>query len=71
MRPRNALAVVPNAVDLDYFAPSGGAVDAHTLIFNGTLNYRPNVDAVRYLIDDIWPLVRRPVSGCDANAHRL
>lgn len=56
--PETPLAVVPNAVDPDYFAPSGGAVDAHTLIFNGTLNYRPNVDAVRYLIDDIWPLVR-------------
>ena len=56
--PETPLAVVPNAVDPDYFTPSGGPVDTHTLVFNGTLKYRPNVDAVRYLIDDIWPLVR-------------
>jgi polysaccharide biosynthesis protein PslH len=57
--PDTALAVVPNAVDLDYFAPSSTPAEPHTLIFNGTLNYRPNLDAARYLIDDIWPLVRR------------
>ena len=57
--PETPLAVVPNAVDPDYFTPSGSPPDPHTLIFNGTLKYRPNVDAVRYLIDDIWPLVRQ------------
>jgi glycosyltransferase involved in cell wall biosynthesis len=56
--PDTPLAVVPNAVDLDYFAPSGTSVEPHTVIFSGTLNYRPNLDAAYYLIDDIWPLVR-------------
>jgi polysaccharide biosynthesis protein PslH len=56
--PDTPLAVVPNAVDLDYFAPSSAPVEPHTVIFSGTLNYRPNLDAARHLIDDIWPLVR-------------
>lgn len=56
--PETPLAVVPNAVDVDYFTPSSAPPEPHSVIFNGTLNYRPNLDAVRYLIDDIWPLVR-------------
>jgi glycosyltransferase involved in cell wall biosynthesis len=56
--PDTPAATVPNSVDLTYFAPSRVTPDPHTVIFNGILTYRPNVDAVRYLIDDIWPLVR-------------
>jgi glycosyltransferase involved in cell wall biosynthesis len=56
--PETPLAVVPNAVDVDYFVPSNIPPAVHTVTFNGTLNYRPNLDAVRYLLDDIWPLVR-------------
>jgi polysaccharide biosynthesis protein PslH len=52
------VAVVPNAVDLDYFAPADAPCEPHTIVFNGTLNYRPNIDAAHFLIDDIWPLVR-------------
>jgi glycosyltransferase involved in cell wall biosynthesis len=56
--PETPVEVVPNAVDLEYFAPSNAPGEPHTVIFNGTLDYRPNLDAARYLIDDIWPLVR-------------
>jgi glycosyltransferase involved in cell wall biosynthesis len=56
--PRTLVAVVPNAVDLDYFAPSYTPVEPHKVVFSGTLNYRPNLNGARYLIDDIWPLVR-------------
>ncbi len=52
------VAVVPNAVDVDYFVPSDSGTDPHTVIFNGTLGYRPNLDGARYFIDEIWPLVR-------------
>ncbi len=31
------------------------------LAFVGTLNFEPNVDAVRFLVDEIWPLVRARV----------
>jgi polysaccharide biosynthesis protein PslH len=56
--PDTPIAVVPNAVDLEYFAPTATPVDAHTVIFSGNLHYRPNLDAVQYFVDDIWPAVR-------------
>jgi glycosyltransferase involved in cell wall biosynthesis len=57
--PRTLTAVVPNGVDLEYFAPAGGNVEPRTVIFNGTLDYRPNVDAAFYLVEEVWPLVRQ------------
>ncbi len=57
--PQTPLAVVPNGVDLEYFAPSMSSVQPHTVVFNGILTYRPNLDAARYLIEEIWPLVLR------------
>lgn len=56
--PRTLTAVVPNGVDLEFFKRSDAAVEPRTVVFNGTLGYRPNVDAAHYLVDDIWPLVR-------------
>jgi polysaccharide biosynthesis protein PslH len=56
--PGTPVAVVPNAVDLEYFTPSGTTPDPHTIVFNGILTYRPNLDGARYLIDEVWPLVR-------------
>jgi glycosyltransferase involved in cell wall biosynthesis len=55
--PGTTVAVVPNAVDLDYFAPSSIPAEPHTIVFNGILTYRPNVDGARFLIDEVWPLV--------------
>jgi polysaccharide biosynthesis protein PslH len=55
--PRLSVAVVPNGVDLQYFAPDGSDVDSQTVVFNGVLNYRPNLDAALHLVNDIWPLV--------------
>ena len=49
--PDTPAAVVPNGVDLDYFRPSGAEVEPYTLVFNGILDYRPNLDAARHLID--------------------
>ena len=56
--PDTPVVAVPNSVDLDYFEPASTPPESQTVVFNGILTYRPNVDAVRYLIDDIWPLVR-------------
>jgi hypothetical protein len=54
--------VIQNGVDLEYFnprRPPGEAYAAHRLIFTGNMSYKPNVDAVQYLVADILPLVRR------------
>ncbi len=55
--PGTAAVAVPNGVDLEYFQPSERPVDLQTAVFNGVLEYRPNLDAALYLVEEIWPLV--------------
>ncbi|MBV9547549.1 MAG: glycosyltransferase [Chloroflexi bacterium] len=57
--PLTPVAAVPNGVDLDYFRPESNSPDPHTLVFNGILTYRPNLDAAYHLVEDIWPEVLR------------
>ena len=56
--PGTPVIVAPNAVDLDYFRPAPGDGEPDTVVFNGTLAYRPNAEAVQHLVDEIWPRVR-------------
>jgi polysaccharide biosynthesis protein PslH len=48
--------VVPNGVDTDYYRRerANGAPRAN-LLFTGTMDFRPNVDAVRWFASDILP----------------
>jgi glycosyltransferase involved in cell wall biosynthesis len=57
--PNTPVAVVPNGVDLELFRPSAAETEPFTVMFNGVLDYRPNLDAALYLIDEIWPLIRK------------
>lgn len=59
--PEIAAAVVPNGVDLEYFQATDRPIEPFSAVFNGVLDYRPNVDAALYLVDQIWPLV---LEGC-------
>lgn len=52
--------VVPNGVDCEYFAFSEPA-QANQMIFTGTMDFRPNVDAVVWFATEILPLVRAKV----------
>ena len=52
---------VPNGVDSDYFQPRGVPEKPHSLIIVGTMNWYPNVDAVLFLLREIWPLAKRRV----------
>jgi glycosyltransferase involved in cell wall biosynthesis len=52
------LAVVPNGVDIDYFRPAEAPVEPFTVLFNGILTSRPNIDAAHHLVEEIWPLVQ-------------
>jgi glycosyltransferase involved in cell wall biosynthesis len=56
--------VVPNGVDMQAFRPLGAAPAPDSLIFVGHLRVFHNVDAARYLVGEILPLVRRQVPGC-------
>ena len=51
-----------NGVDTEYFAPSGSLVNPYTdgkpaIVFTGAMDYWPNVDAVQWFADEIFPSV--------------
>jgi glycosyltransferase involved in cell wall biosynthesis len=52
------VSVVENGVDTAYFRPAGTRRTAGRLLFLGSLDWRPNLDGVSRLLDDIFPAVR-------------
>lgn len=51
--------VVPNAVTVAEYQAIGASPEPDTLIFTGSLRYRPNYDAMRWFIAAAWPAVLR------------
>lgn len=49
------LAVVPNIVDIDFFAASLIEPDANTILFSGLMNKQVNIDAAKFLLENIYP----------------
>ena len=62
------ITVVPNGVDTGFFrrvataAPGPPAAHVPFILFTGTLDFRPNIDAVTWFVRAIWPGIhaRRP-----------
>ena len=54
--------VVPNGIDCAAFPPPAPGPEP-TIFFAGKLDYRPNVDACEWLVQDILPRVLRDVPG--------
>jgi glycosyltransferase involved in cell wall biosynthesis len=54
-------AMVPNAVDVEYFKarPGDPPSDGRTVMFFGALNYFPNEDGVLYFLREVWPLIEK------------
>ena len=56
------LSVIPNGIDVAHFAPSA---DSHrrsnSVVFTGVFDYAPNETGARWLIESVWPEVRRRV----------
>jgi sugar transferase (PEP-CTERM/EpsH1 system associated) len=58
-RPLGPTVVVPHGVDLDYFRPSDAALEPGTIVFTGSIDYRPNSDAVIDFAQEILPRILR------------
>ena len=54
--PDARVSVVPNGVDLEEFRP--GTVDGSGVAYVGGTNWFPNLDALNYFADAIWPHLR-------------
>lgn len=53
------LQVIPNGVDVDYFAPAGPAPDGRVIVLCGRMDYAPNIDAAQWFAREILPRVRQ------------
>ncbi len=58
--------VIDNGVDLNYFQSGHPFPAGKKLVFVGTMDWRPNQDAVKYFVDDILPLVRNKIPDIEA-----
>jgi sugar transferase (PEP-CTERM/EpsH1 system associated) len=57
-----AIHVVPNSIDVTEYAlghTTARAEQRFDLVFSGKMDYRPNVDAVLWFADAVWPGLRR------------
>jgi sugar transferase (PEP-CTERM/EpsH1 system associated) len=63
--PQANIRVVANGIDTEQFHPTGESSRPNSLVFVGHMGVPHNVDAARYLVQDILPLVRREIP--DAN----
>jgi polysaccharide biosynthesis protein PslH len=55
--------VVTNGTDTDYFRPVAMEEEVNSLIFAGSLRWYPNISALRYFVQHVWPLVKQRCPG--------
>ena len=55
--PHAHIEVIPAGVDTDYFRPSPIPEEPDTILWVGSLAWDPNYDAVRYFLEEIFPLI--------------
>ncbi|MCW3101580.1 MAG: glycosyltransferase [Bacteroidetes bacterium] len=72
---RLQIKVIPNGVDTGFFKPLARKKEFE-LLFNGNMNYPPNVESVEYLVEKVMPYVwsklpatRLLISGASPNAR--
>jgi glycosyltransferase involved in cell wall biosynthesis len=58
--------VVPNGVDVAYYRPNSDSMrSSNKVLFFGNLGYTPNIDAIVYFCNEIWPLIHAQLpSAC-------
>jgi len=59
--PRQSIHVIPNGVDLDFFAPGTVEPEPSSMVFCGLMNYSPNDEGMTWFLDRVFPLIQREV----------
>lgn len=61
--PKPDYHVIPNGVDCAFFAGNERTAvpDKNMLIFTGTIDYHPNLDGLKYFLDEVFPLIEEKV----------
>jgi glycosyltransferase involved in cell wall biosynthesis len=64
LAPKARVEVAPNGVDTSFFQPPvADTVEPGLFVFTGKMDFRPNVDAVQWFADEVWPRVREQLPG--------
>lgn len=64
--PTLPVEVVENGVELEYFRAKRDHSPTSGLVFVGTMDWRPNQDAVVYFVKDIFPALRKRLPDVEA-----
>lgn len=54
---------IPNGVDCEYFTPQGIPARPKSIVFVGTMDWYPNVDAMVFFLSEIWPALKTREPG--------
>jgi glycosyltransferase involved in cell wall biosynthesis len=57
------MKIIGPGVNVEYFSFHQGAHDARRIVFLGTMSFLPNVDAVRYFYQTMWPSIQQRLPG--------
>ena len=57
--PSDKVVVVGNGVDTEYFTPQPRPAGGTTIVFTGTMSYRPNAEGVCWFVREVWPELKR------------
>ena len=52
---------IRTGVDTEFYAPRGAAETAGSILFLGSMDWMPNVDAVQYFVRNIYPFVKSEI----------
>jgi len=63
LAPQARIEVVPNGVDTGKLRRPGSMGPRTGVVFCGVMNYGPNVEAVKWFVTQVWPLVRQRAAG--------
>ena len=58
-----SVSSVPTGVDVEFFASRGAAPPLSDMVFCGSMDWLPNVDAVEWFLSEALPLIRERLPG--------
>jgi glycosyltransferase involved in cell wall biosynthesis len=59
-----SISSVPTGVDVDYFEKPPSASLSQDLVFVGSMDWMPNIDGMRWFLDEVFPQIRAKRPGC-------
>ncbi len=63
--PDARIHVAENGVDTEYFSGAGSRKDGLRLVFVGSMDYFPNVDAATSFTREVWPRLRQKIPNAE------